>query len=506
MAIFHLDVKPIKRSAGRSATAAAAYRAGEAITDERTGERFDYTRRKGVEHSEIVLPERAPDWAHDRAHLWNAAEAAENRKNAQTAREVVLALPHELDAGQRRALVEGFAAWLAERHGVAVDVAIHAPARQGDERNTHAHLLATTRRLGAEGFGEKTRELDARETGAAQITAWRQEWAQEVNRNLERAGVAARVDCRSHAARGEDREALLHLGPEATAMERRGDDSRIGEENRQRAARNGARPSRQGERGGERDGKEGVLGREGQPTAERVTALWRGADSGASFEGALAGEGWTLCRGERRPFVLVDAQGKTHNLTRLIEGVKTAEVRERLKGLALPSVAQVAEAGRRAAPEPEAKREPEQKRPQATKGPQQPRKQSEALVAARAAAAGQVKPAPVSVDRAGLFVAGAAGDAGMGLVDFVSGFLAGGGKPPPTSQAQQLIAQRKARAALDNIRDSMERGEGLKREDVQNLTPAHLESLKLRGDDYMRQLIEGIQRDRSRESERDRER
>jgi hypothetical protein len=365
MAIFHCDVKTISRAKGRSSTAAAAYRAGERIEDERTGEVFDYTRRRGVEHTELVLPVGAPDMAQDRSSLWNAAEAAENRKNSCVAREVVVALPHELDAGQRAELVRGFAAWLVERHGVAVDLAIHAPHRSGDERNHHAHLLLTTRRLEAEGLGAKTRELDEKRTGGEHVTAWREQWAQEVNRSLERAGVAERVDCRSHAARGEDREALLHLGPEATGMERRGEASRIGEENRQREERNRDRPSRGSEREAEA----------GPPTREQVTALWRGADSGAAFVAALEAEGLTLCRGERRPFVVVDEQGKTHNLARLVEGVKTEALRERLAGLALPTVDAVRAAGVASVAELEKPRH------DAAEAQQQPKRQGEALAA-----------------------------------------------------------------------------------------------------------------------------
>ena len=148
MASFHLAVKTIGRSAGRSATAAAAYRAGVEITDERTGLVHDYTRKQGVEHSALVVPADAPAWANDRAALWNAAEQAETRKNSTVAREYEIALPAELSAEARRELALGLAREISERHGVAVDVAIHAPGREGDQRNHHAHLLTTTRRIG----------------------------------------------------------------------------------------------------------------------------------------------------------------------------------------------------------------------------------------------------------------------------------------------------------------------------------------------------------------------
>jgi hypothetical protein len=219
MASFHLAVKAIGRSAGRSATAAAAYRAGVEITDERTGLVHDYTRKQGVEHSELVLPAAAPEWAGDRERLWNAAELAEVRKNATVAREYEIALPAELSAEARRELALGLAREISERHGVAVDVSIHAPGREGDQRNHHAHLLTTTRRLGPEGLGEKTRELDQKQSG--EVERWRERWAEMQNRALELANVPDRVDHRSHERRGIEQEPTAHMGPSATAIERR---------------------------------------------------------------------------------------------------------------------------------------------------------------------------------------------------------------------------------------------------------------------------------------------
>ena len=109
MAIYHLSVKTISRSAGRSATAAAAYRAGVEIADERTGEVHDYRRKGGVESADIVLPDGAPEWATNRGALWNAAEKAEKRKDACVAREYEVALPAELSPAERRRLAPAFA-------------------------------------------------------------------------------------------------------------------------------------------------------------------------------------------------------------------------------------------------------------------------------------------------------------------------------------------------------------------------------------------------------------
>lgn len=219
MASYHLAVKAVSRSTGRSATGAAAYRAGAEITDERTGLIHDYTRKKGVEHCAIVLPAGAPAWAGDRAALWNAAEQAETRKNSTVAREFEVALPAELPAAERQELALSFAREISARHGVAVDVAIHAPGREGDHRNHHAHMLATTRRLTPQGMGEKSRELDQKQSG--EIEHWRARWAEMQNQVLERAGIADRVDHRSFSRQGIEEEPEMKQGPAVTAMERR---------------------------------------------------------------------------------------------------------------------------------------------------------------------------------------------------------------------------------------------------------------------------------------------
>ena len=219
MAIYHLSVKTISRSAGRSAPAAAAYRAAAEIAEERTGEVHDYRRRGGVVATALHLPDGAPPWAQDRASLWNQAEAAERRRNSTVAREIVVALPAELNEAQRADLTHELADEIVARHGCAVDVAIHTPGRQGDLRNHHAHLLLTTRRLEADGFTAKTRELDRRQSG--EVGHWRARWAELSNAALERAGRRERIDHRTLADQGIEREPTKHLGPGATAVERK---------------------------------------------------------------------------------------------------------------------------------------------------------------------------------------------------------------------------------------------------------------------------------------------
>ena len=235
MASYHLSVKTIKRSAGRTATAAGAYRAGERIECQREGRVHDYTRKQGIEETFIVAPETAPAWAQDRASLWNEAEASETRRNSVTAREWELALPSEISAEDRSQITRQFAEELVSRYGVAVDVAIHAPHREGDQRNHHAHVLTSTRKLESEGFTAKTRVLDSAKTGGVEIEQMRGVWADLQNRALERAGELERVDHRSLEAQREaaqergdalsaeelDRDPELKLGPAANSMERR---------------------------------------------------------------------------------------------------------------------------------------------------------------------------------------------------------------------------------------------------------------------------------------------
>ena len=227
MAIYHLSVKPVSRSAGRSATAAAAYRAGAGITDERTGQTHDYTRKGGVESAALVLPDGAPEWASDRSALWNAAERAEKRKDACVAREYEVALPSELPPEERRRLAADFAREMANREGCAVDVCIHAPGRGGDGRNHHAHLLRTTRKVGAEGLGAKLDTEKAGRNRKQDLEAVRERWAELVNERLRRHGIDGQIDHRSLEAQGIGREPSRHLGPAVSGLVRRGASSDV---------------------------------------------------------------------------------------------------------------------------------------------------------------------------------------------------------------------------------------------------------------------------------------
>ena len=228
MADYRLSAQVISRGKGQSSVASAAYRSASRLVDERTGEIHDYGRKGGLIHSEVMTPEGTPDWMQDRAQLWNAVEAVERRKDAQLAREVQLSLPHELTQAQRQALVLGFVQEQFVSRGMIADVAIHAPSDKGDQRNHHAHVMLTMRNLTVDGFGKKNRDWNSPEV----LEQWRENWARHQNRALERHGHEARVDHRSYEAQGIDREPSQHLGPVASDMERNGNPSRIGDENR----------------------------------------------------------------------------------------------------------------------------------------------------------------------------------------------------------------------------------------------------------------------------------
>ncbi|MEW4400075.1 Ti-type conjugative transfer relaxase TraA [Agrobacterium tumefaciens] len=231
MAIYHLSTKPVSRSSGRSAVASAAYRCAVLLVNHRDGLVHDFTRKEGVEHSEIVLPDGlSADWALDRSALWNAAEFAEKRKDARVAREFEIALPHELSPEGRLKAARAFAQDLANRYGAAVDFAIHSPSEHGDIRNYHAHVLMTTRQVGKAGLGEKTllEHKNARllangmTTTDMQLRDIRQSWEGIANRQLQREGLDVRIDHRSHIERGLELSPTEHMGVHASQMQQQG--------------------------------------------------------------------------------------------------------------------------------------------------------------------------------------------------------------------------------------------------------------------------------------------
>jgi hypothetical protein len=213
--------------------AAAAYRAGAVLHDERTGYTHRYQNRKGVASSFIVAPADAPETTYTRALLWNAVEQAETRKNSRVAREIILALPHELPAHSHEALVRDMAGWLVERYRVAVDGALHSPTLGDghDPRNHHAHLLFTTREMTKDGLGAKTRVLDDKETGPHEIELIRKVWETLANDALQKAGFEnIQIDRRTLEDQGIDRIPQIHIGPEGKATDKNRTEDDTGDE------------------------------------------------------------------------------------------------------------------------------------------------------------------------------------------------------------------------------------------------------------------------------------
>ena len=236
MALFRASLRTFSRSQGDSATAAAAYRAGIDLPDERLGVLHRFSKRKGVEAVKLFSPPGAPAWSSDIAALWNAAEKAETRSNSRVARELVVSLPHVLSAEQRLVLATEISKVLVERYKMAVMLAMHAPDAKGDQRNHHCHILMSTRELTAAGFGAKVRTLDDRTQGPLEVEFLREMVEQRSNEALEAACIAERVDRRSLDAQAREaeqtgdfdraasltREPTLVVGRAATASARRG--------------------------------------------------------------------------------------------------------------------------------------------------------------------------------------------------------------------------------------------------------------------------------------------
>ncbi|HLI87729.1 MAG TPA: MobQ family relaxase [Ktedonobacteraceae bacterium] len=235
MAIYHFDVKPVQRSKGHSAVAKAAERSGTRLYGWRTMQAHNFCRKHRVVLSAILAPSHAPEWVYDREELWNRAEAAETRRNAQPAREIRLGLPHELTDEQRARLVLTYARDIFVSAGMVADISIHPPAPRGNARNHYACILLTMRELDGGRFARtKQRAWGRRHT----LMYWREQWAHYQNRALEAAGSDARVDHRTLEAQGIRRRATEHLGKAATDMERKGKRTERGDLNREIAAGN----------------------------------------------------------------------------------------------------------------------------------------------------------------------------------------------------------------------------------------------------------------------------
>ena len=244
MALYHFHADLIRRSAGQSAVSAAAYRAAEKLHSEYYGDDPDYTHKGGVCYTEIFLPTQAPTAYQDRETLWNAVEKAEEHPQAQLAYSYDIALQNELTLEENIALARKFVQEQFVSKGMVVDLAVHVPDKACP--NPHIHLLCPIRPIDENGqWGEKSHrvyELDEQgnkvrgkngkpichcvsTTGwgsKEQLLAWREAWANYVNRAFEQKGLPCRIDHRSNAERGLEELATIHEGPRVRAMEAKG--------------------------------------------------------------------------------------------------------------------------------------------------------------------------------------------------------------------------------------------------------------------------------------------
>jgi MobA/MobL family len=221
MAIYHHSAAVVKRSSGKSAVAGAAYRSGEKILDKRTGITHDYTKKTGVDHSEILtpkLPEATHDWLQNRSELWNRVEASEKRYDSQLAREINIAIPTELDRHTQIALVREYAKINYVDRGMVADLNFH----DLELNNPHVHIMLTMRDLivadGRVEFGKKNREWNSKDL----LIEQRQSWENLANKYLAAAGYDIRIDCRSLAEQQIERIPQIHLGKNVTAMKAKG--------------------------------------------------------------------------------------------------------------------------------------------------------------------------------------------------------------------------------------------------------------------------------------------
>jgi len=221
MAIYHFSAKMISRANGSSALAAAAYRSASRLHDQRLDRHHDFSNKAGVVHSEVMLPDGAPEELADRQKLWNAVEAAELRKDAQLAREIEFAIPRELDQAEGIRLAREFVKAEFVDRGMIADLNVHWDIGADGLAKPHAHVMLTTRSIGEEGFGPKVRDWNA----TALLERWRERWAGHVNARLAELDIDARVDHRSLEAQGIDLEPQHKIGPAASRMAEQGLES-----------------------------------------------------------------------------------------------------------------------------------------------------------------------------------------------------------------------------------------------------------------------------------------
>ncbi|WP_134094136.1 Ti-type conjugative transfer relaxase TraA, partial [Novosphingobium sp. PhB55] len=235
MAIYHFSAKVISRAVGSSAVAAAAYRSASRLHDERLARDHDFSNKAGVVHSEILLPENAPEQWLDRERLWNDVEAAEKRRDAQLCREVEFAIPRELDQAEGIRLARDFVNREFLSRGMVADLNVHWDMGEGGQPKPHAHVMLGMREVTEEGFGPKVRDWNRTEL----LTHWREAWADHVNQRLAELDIDARIDHRSLEAQGIELEPQHKIGPAASRMAGQGLESERLEEHHAIARANG---------------------------------------------------------------------------------------------------------------------------------------------------------------------------------------------------------------------------------------------------------------------------
>ena len=218
MAIYHLHVKVIGRKSGSSAVASAAYRSASRLRDERQGRAHDFSGKRGVVYSEVMLPEHAPEAWNDRERLWNDVEAFEARRDAQLAREVEFAIPREMNEAQGIELARDFARAEFIDRGMIADLNVHWDYDADGMPKPHAHVMLTMRAVDDGGFGRKVRDWNR----TNMVERWRERWAEIANARLAELDIDARIDHRSLEAQGIALEPQSQIGAPAKRIEVRG--------------------------------------------------------------------------------------------------------------------------------------------------------------------------------------------------------------------------------------------------------------------------------------------
>lgn len=479
---YHCTAKPVSFGKGQSAVHTAAYNARQQLYQQLEGRSTrNYSGHDGeVLFSGIFAPKDAPDWVHDRQELWNRAEAAERQKaNGQPARNMIVAFPHELDQRQREWMLKDFGREDFARHGMIADVSMHAPDEHGDQRNYHAHILVTMRRLDGDQFAKtKCREWNNK----AQLEAWREGWAEKGAHALHRAGYPVEAERwrQGHRTLGEqrsaaiergdlafadslrDREATMHKGPKISGMERKGQD------------------------GSDRlDALKGII--------ERNELRFEIKGLEAELQG--------LAIEQQRIKALEGARG--------FAGMSAAELKS-WEMLAKDEAALKTDwAQDFAARARDGAQEVRQERREASFWEQQT-----VWWASVANQHSPETPKPAEVAEKGLQVVDKTTGAVSKLGDFVTNILAGAPPQPKEAKADmkafvtdpaarkaqqlgRLAAVRQAQTeeqALKQMAEDIKAGRNLKAEDIQNLSRQSQEQIRAFGDDAVKQMVEGAQK------------